>query len=57
MEYPTFLTGGANFWAPEKVLSPEGVTIHEVGHQWWYGMSANNEFEESWLDEGLNSWS
>ena len=57
MEYPTFLTGGANFWAPEKVLSPEGVTIHEVGHQWWYGMSANNEFEEAWLDEGLNSWS
>jgi hypothetical protein len=57
MEYPTFLTGGGSFWAPEKVLSPEGVTIHEVGHQWWYGMSANNEFEESWLDEGLNSWS
>jgi len=57
MEYPTFVTGGTNFWAPEKVLSPEGVTIHEVGHQWWYGMVANNEFEESWLDEGLNSWS
>ena len=57
MEYPTLVTGGANFWAPSKVLSPEGVTVHEVGHQWWYGMVANNEFEESWLDEGLNSWS
>ena len=57
MEYPTFLTGGTNFWAPANVLRPEGVTVHEVGHQWWYGMSASNEFEESWLDEGLNSWS
>ncbi len=57
MEYPTFLTGGTHFWAPANVLRPEGVTIHEVGHQWWYGMSASNEFEESWLDEGLNSWS
>ena len=57
MEYPTFLTGGTHFWAPASVLRPEGVTVHEVGHQWWYGMSASNEFEESWLDEGLNSWS
>lgn len=57
MEYPTFLTGGTHFWAPANVLRPEDVTIHEVGHQWWYGMSASNEFEESWLDEGLNSWS
>ena len=57
MEYPTFLTGGTSFWAPANVLRPEGVTVHEVGHQWWYGMSASNEFEESWLDEGINSWS
>ena len=57
MEYPTFVTGRAHFWTPQKVLSPEGVTVHEVGHQWWYGLVANNEFEESWLDEGITSWS
>ncbi|MBI4445853.1 MAG: M1 family metallopeptidase [Acidobacteria bacterium] len=56
MEYPTFITGGTHFWAPRSVLSPEGVTVHEYGHQYWYGMVANNEFEESWLDEGINSW-
>ena len=56
MEYPTFLTGGAHFWTPREVLSPEGVTIHEFGHQYWYGLVANNEFEEAWLDEGINSW-
>jgi hypothetical protein len=33
------------------------VTIeHEFGHQYWYGMVANNEFEDAWLDEGINSY-
>ncbi len=56
MEYPMLVTGGAYFLTPDRVLSPESVTVHEVGHQWWYGMVANNEFEEAWLDEGINSW-
>lgn len=56
MEYPTLITGRAHFWSPPETLSPEAVTIHEVGHQWWYGLVANNEFEESWLDEGITSW-
>ncbi len=59
MEYPTFVTGGfANAyltrWPFERVRGIEVVTVHEVGHQWWYGMVGSNEFEESWLDEGLN---
>jgi hypothetical protein len=36
---------------------PEGVTIHEFGHQYWQSVVATNEFEESWLDEGFNSYS
>ena len=56
MEYPMLVTGRAFFLTPGGVLSPEAVTVHEVGHQWWYGMVANNEFEEAWLDEGINSW-
>jgi hypothetical protein len=32
------------------------VTIHECGHQFWYGLVGNNEFEEAWLDEGFNSY-
>jgi len=38
------------------VLAPEVVTEHEFGHQYWYGMVATNEFEEAWLDEGINSY-
>ena len=56
MEYPTLFTGGANLWAPIELLSPDSVTVHECGHQFWYGLVGNNEFEEAWLDEGFNSY-
>jgi aminopeptidase N len=39
------------------VAQPEGVTVHEAGHQFWYGIVANNEFEHAWMDEGLNTFS
>jgi hypothetical protein len=57
MEYPTFFTGGAPLFAAEGVLRPEGVTIHEFGHQFWYGLVANNETDDGWMDEGFNSYS
>ena len=57
MEYPTLFTGGTNRYSPKEQSSPEGVTVHECGHQWWYGMVGNNEFEEAWLDEGFNTYS
>lgn len=57
MEYPTFFTGGAPLFAAEGVLRPEGVTIHEFGHQYWYGIVGNNETVDAWLDEGFNSYS
>ncbi len=39
------------------MLSPESIIVHEFGHNYWYGLVANNEFEEAWLDEGLNTYS
>jgi len=60
MEYPTFITLGAHptFGIPpfRRVLMPELVTIHEFGHNFFQGMIANNEFEEAWIDEGINSY-
>ena len=57
MEYPTLFTGGGSVFSPKDQSSPEGVTVHEFGHQFWYGLVANNEFEEAWLDEGFNTYS
>ena len=57
MEYPTLFGAGTSWIAPEDRLSPEGVIVHEFGHQYWYGLVANNEFEEPWLDEGFTTYS
>ena len=57
MEYPTLFTAGTRWLAPAAVEDPEDVTIHEAGHQFWYGLVGNNEFEHAWLDEGLNQFS
>jgi hypothetical protein len=57
MEYPTLFTAGTRWLAPEGTTEPEDVTVHEAGHQLWYGVVATNEFEHAWMDEGLNQFS
>ena len=55
MEYPTLITA----WdasIPPASLAVEQVVVHELAHQYWYGMVASNEFEEPWLDEGLATY-
>jgi hypothetical protein len=56
MEYPTFITGDTDWFMPEGLHLPELVVEHEFGHQYWYGMVATNEFEDAWMDEGINSY-
>jgi hypothetical protein len=57
MEYPTFITADTTWWIFDGFKLPEVVVEHEFGHQYWYGMVATNEFEEAWLDEGINQYS
>ena len=53
MEYPTlFLTVGGDF--PAGMRAVDETTIHELGHQYFYGLVGSDEVEEAWLDEGLN---
>lgn len=55
MEYPTLITAfGAAEASPGTSL--ERTVIHEIGHQFFYGMLASNEFEEAWLDESFTSY-
>jgi len=56
MEYPTFITAGALAYMPKKFRFIEQVVIHEFGHQYFMGLLATNEFEEAWMDEGMNTY-
>jgi hypothetical protein len=56
MEYPTLFTAGASWLMPRRDVSLEDGVVHEVGHQWWYGLVATNEFEDAWMDEGINQY-
>ncbi len=57
MEYPTLITALTFSHIPAGLRMPEMVIIHEFGHNFWYHLVASNEFEEAWLDEGINSFS
>jgi hypothetical protein len=56
MEYPMLITLGTAWWMPAGVRLPELLAVHEFGHQYWYAMVANDEVNEAWLDEGINSY-
>ena len=32
------------------------VIVHEIAHQWWYGVVGNNQYSYGWLDEGLTEY-
>ncbi|GAB4454913.1 MAG: hypothetical protein Fur0028_10220 [Bacteroidales bacterium] len=32
------------------------VILHEVGHNWFYGILASDERQQPWIDEGINSF-
>lgn len=56
MEYPTLVTGGTFPFIPRSSTFTEMVVVHEFAHNYFYGICANNEFEEAWLDEGITSY-
>lgn len=56
MEYPTLFTAGSRWIAPRAATVPESVTIHEAGHQFFYGVIGTNEVEHAWMDEGINQY-
>ncbi|HRK25753.1 MAG TPA: M1 family metallopeptidase [Chitinophagales bacterium] len=52
MEYPMITVIGQS----GSAKSLEQVIVHEVGHNWFYGILATNERAFPWMDEGLNSY-
>lgn len=59
MEYPGLITtGGPGFSLPiaGTDVAHDVVTAHELTHQWFYGVLANDEVSHPFLDEGLTEW-
>jgi hypothetical protein len=56
MEYTTLFTSMGGGAIPSFLKMAEMVTIHEFGHAYFMGILASNEFEEPWVDEGINSY-
>ncbi|MCU0681088.1 MAG: M1 family metallopeptidase, partial [Polyangiaceae bacterium] len=56
MEYPTLITTGGPWYGPPWARPTEAVTMHEFGHQYFYGTVASDEHASPFLDEGLTSY-
>ncbi len=52
MEYPNITVIGRS----QTALGLEQVIMHEVGHNWYYGILGFNERDYTWMDEGINSF-
>lgn len=52
MEYPTITV----ISPITNVKSLDKTIVHEVGHNWFYGILASNERDHPWMDEGVNSY-
>lgn len=52
MEYPNITIIGES----GNAFTLETTIMHEVGHNWFYGILGSNERDNPFLDEGLNSF-
>lgn len=57
MEYPNLVYINTELYSDSSIEALEEVVVHEVAHQWWYGVVGNNEIDDPWLDEGLTQYS
>jgi hypothetical protein len=57
IEYPGLIViSDALYDDPNRPDFFEGVTVHEVAHQWWYNVVGNDQVNEPWLDESLTQY-
>jgi hypothetical protein len=60
MEYQSLYFLNRGFFSSFEGTSSSflvNIAAHETSHQWWYGLVANNQAMEPWLDEALATYS
>lgn len=54
MEYPGIVTAHTIYNSdPVNSEALKSMVVHEIAHQWFYGMIHNDPFYNAWLDEGF----
>lgn len=50
------LSAGSGMEYPMVTVTEPDAIVHEVGHNWFYGILGSNERDFPWMDEGVNSY-
>jgi hypothetical protein len=50
------LSAGAGMEYPMVTVTMPDAIVHEVGHNWFYGILGSNERDFPWMDEGTNTY-
>jgi len=50
------LGAGDGMEYPMITITEREAIIHEVGHNWFYGILGSNERRDPWIDEGMNTF-
>ena len=53
MEYPGLVMISDTIKEEEELYK---VIVHEIAHEWWYGLVGVNETNHAWIDEGLSEY-
>jgi hypothetical protein len=60
MEYDGLIFMGSEFYSEYDGTMKNNLTsigVHEVSHQWWFGLVGSDQALEPWLDEALSLYS
>ena len=50
------LSAGSGMEYPMVTVTEPAAIVHEVGHNWFYGILGSNERDFPWMDEGVNTY-
>jgi aminopeptidase N len=61
VEFPQLVFIGDDYYDNPRIEEAlpgffEFLVVHEVAHQWWYGLVGNDQYVDAFLDEGLTNY-